>query len=99
MVARESLSVIQQAIVEQPRFARGFFWMGQIWKHLNDPAQAEKAFRDASTVDKGFLEAEREVRLLEMRRTKSSQGRPGPQPTTANRQPGGLFGKLLKRDD
>jgi hypothetical protein len=100
MVARESLSVIQQSTVDQPRFARGFFWAGQIWKYLNDPAQAEKAFREAATVDKGFLEAEREVRLLEMRRTKSNQNRPGPQgPSTANRQPGGLFGKLLKRDD
>jgi hypothetical protein len=100
LVARESLSVIQQATVEQPRFARGFFWIGQIWKHLNDPGQAERAFREAATVDKGFLEAEREVRLLEMRRTKAGQNRPtATGPTTANRPAGGLFGKFLKRND
>jgi tetratricopeptide (TPR) repeat protein len=99
LVARESLSVIQQAVGEQPRFARGFFWMGQIWKHLNDPTQAEKAFREAATVDKGFLEAEREVRLLEMRRTRASQTRPGDQgPSTATR-PSGIFSKFLKRND
>jgi tetratricopeptide (TPR) repeat protein len=98
LVARESLSVIQQAVVEQPRFARGFFWIGQIWKYLNDPVQAEKAFREASSADKGFLEAEREVRLLEMRRSKSAQSRPAASPASA-RQQGGLFGKFLKRDD
>jgi curved DNA-binding protein CbpA len=100
LVSRESLSVIQQAVVEQPRFARGFFWIGQIWKHLNDLNQAEKAFREAASADKGFLEAEREVRLLEMRRTRASQGRPAASgPSTANRQGGGLFGKFLKRND
>jgi curved DNA-binding protein CbpA len=93
LVARESLAAIQQSVVDQPRFARGFFWIGQIWKHLNDATQAEKAFREAAGVDKGFLEAEREVRLLEMRRTRASQTRPEAPP------PKGLFGKFLKRND
>jgi curved DNA-binding protein CbpA len=93
MVARESLAAIQQAVADQPRFARGFFWIGQIWKHLNDASQAEKAFREAASVDKGFLEAEREVRLLEMRRTRASQTRPADAPVAGR----GLFGKFLKR--
>jgi curved DNA-binding protein CbpA len=99
LVARESLSVIQQAVTEQPRFARGFFWIGQLWKHLNDTNQAEKAFREAANVDKTFLEAERELRLLEMRRTRGSQSRPASPPSTAQRPGGGLFGKFLKRND
>jgi curved DNA-binding protein CbpA len=99
MVARESLSIIQQAVGEQPRFARGFFWMGQIWKYLNDLTQAEKSFREACQVDKTFLEAEREVRLLEMRRTRASSARPADQGQTTANRPGGLFGKFLKRND
>jgi curved DNA-binding protein CbpA len=99
LVARESLSVIQQAVSESPRFARGFYWIGQIWKHLNDIPHAEKAFREAANLDKGFLEAEREVRLLEMRRARSTQPKGGASgPTTANR-PTGLLNKILKRNE
>jgi curved DNA-binding protein CbpA len=97
LVARESLATIQQAVSESPRFARGFYWIGQIWKHLNDMPHAEKAFREAANLDKGFLEAEREVRLLEMRRARESKGR-STGPTSAAR-PTGLLNKILKRNE
>lgn len=99
LVARESLATIQQAVSESPRFARGFYWIGQIWKHLNDMPHAEKAFREAANLDKGFLEAEREVRLLEMRRARETKTRgTSGGPATANR-PTGLLNKILKRGD
>jgi curved DNA-binding protein CbpA len=99
LVARESLATIQQAVSESPRFARGFYWIGQIWKHLNDMPHAEKAFREAANLDKGFLEAEREVRLLEMRRARETKSRGSATgPATANR-PTGLLNKILKRGE
>lgn len=94
LVAREALATLQQVVAAETRFARGYFWIGQIWKFLNDPIQAEKAFREALRLDKGMLDAEREIRLLEMRKAKSaSKG-----PTQTARQPG-LFNKLLKRGE
>jgi curved DNA-binding protein CbpA len=100
VLARESLSTLQHVVSEIPRFARGFYWIGQIWKYLNDMNQAERAFKEAITLDPRFLEAEREVRLLEMRRARATQSRPTTQgPTTATRQGGGLFGKILKRNE
>jgi tetratricopeptide (TPR) repeat protein len=100
VLARESLSTLQQVVAEIPKFARGFYWIGQIWKYLNDMNQAERAFKEAITIDPRFLEAEREVRLLEMRRARAAQSRPTTQgPATATRQGGGLFGKILKRNE
>jgi tetratricopeptide (TPR) repeat protein len=100
VVARESLATLQQILREGERFARGHYWVGQIWKYLNDMDKAERAFREAIKHDKTLLEAEREVRLLEMRRAKATQARPATQgPATATRQTGGLLGKLFKRDE
>jgi tetratricopeptide (TPR) repeat protein len=99
LVAREALATLQQVVGAEARFARGFFWIGQIWKFLNDPIQAEKAFREAVRLDRGLVDAEREIRLLEMRKAKAVNNRP-PQTATARQNPtGGLFGKLLKRGE
>jgi curved DNA-binding protein CbpA len=97
VLAREALATLQQVVGAQPRFSRGFFWIGQIWKYLNDPNQAEKAFREALRLDKANVDAEREIRLLEMRKAKAATNRPTQ--TATARQSGGLFGKLLKRGD
>ncbi|HXU83466.1 MAG TPA: DUF4388 domain-containing protein [Polyangia bacterium] len=97
LVARENLATLQQVVAAEGRFARGFFWIGQIWKFLNDPIQAEKAFREALRLDRGLVDAEREIRLLEMRKAKASTEK-GTKTATA-RQSGGLFGKLLKRGE
>jgi len=95
VLAREVLGTLQQVVASQPRFARGFYWIGQIWKYLNDPNQAEKAFREALKLDRAMLDAEREIRLLEMRKAARAQTTKAPQTATA-RQSSGLLGKLLK---
>jgi curved DNA-binding protein CbpA len=97
VVAREALATLQQVVTADPRFARGFFWIGQIWKHLNDAIQAEKAFREAVRLDRGLVDAEREIRLLEMRKSKAPASRPGQ--TATARQSTGIFSKLLKRNE
>jgi tetratricopeptide (TPR) repeat protein len=97
LVAREALATLQQVVAAEVRFARGFFWIGQIWKFLNDSIQAEKAFREALRLDRGLLDAEREIRLLEMRKAKAAANRPSQ--TATARQNNGLFGKFLKRGE
>lgn len=94
-IARETLGLLKETLQQRPQFARGHFWVGQVWKHLNDMDQAEKAFREAMRVEKGFLEAEREVRLIEMRRQKPTSAR-APAGTASAEKPNRLLGKFFK---
>lgn len=92
-VVRDSLKVIEGVIQERPRFARGHFWAGLLWKFLGDIPKAEQAFRQAVVVDNSFIDASRELRLIEMRKTKSSSKAPTkPEPPR-----GGLMGKLFNK--
>jgi curved DNA-binding protein CbpA len=90
-VVREAQKIIAEAVSAQPRFARGHYWLGLIAKFLNDPGRAERAFREAVNQDKDFLDASRELRLLEMRRTRGgTTGKNG-------ESRGGLMGRLFKK--
>jgi hypothetical protein len=89
-VVRETLRTLEAVVEERPRFARGHYWVGLLWKFLNEPSKAERAFRVAVDVDTSFIDASRELRLIEMRKSKSPTGKPD-QPR------GGLMGKLFKK--
>jgi curved DNA-binding protein CbpA len=91
-VVREVQRSIADVVAAQPRFARGHYWLGQIWKFLNEPDRAEAAFREAAHQDKDFIEAEREMRVLEMRRTKAHATRKKTEPPQ-----GGIVGRLFKK--
>jgi len=90
-VVREVQRIIADVVAAQPRFARGHYWLGQIWKFLNEPERAEHAFREAVNQDQAFLEANRELRLLEMRRTRSGTHKASDPPR------GGLMSRLFKK--
>jgi curved DNA-binding protein CbpA len=91
-VVREVQRIIADAVSAQPRFARGHYWLGQIWKFLNEPDCAERAFREAVRQDKDFLDASREMRLLEMRRVRASAARKNPEPPR-----GRIVSRLFKK--
>jgi len=91
-VVREVQRILAEAVAAQPRFARGHYWIGQTWKFLNEPARAEAAFREAVKQDKDFLEASREMRLLEMRRSRTGAARKNHQPAG-----GGIMNRLFKK--
>jgi tetratricopeptide (TPR) repeat protein len=106
-LASDTLRIIEDVIKAKAKFALGHYWVGQVWKFLNDPAHAEKAFREAASLQKPFLEAERELRLIEMRRARATssgaaaaeqakRSGPGSRTTTATKG-GGFLNKLLKR--
>ncbi len=71
-LARDTLATLEKVIRERPRFALGHLWCGQIWNFLADGGKATKSFRKALEVDGTMMEAERELRLIEMRRRRSS---------------------------
>ena len=91
-VVREVQRIIADVVAAQPRFSRGHYWLGQIWKFLNEPDRAERAFREAVNQDKEFIEATREMRLLEMRRTRKSAAHKDSDPPR-----GGIMGRLFKK--
>jgi tetratricopeptide (TPR) repeat protein len=93
-VVRDTLKVMEGVMQERPRFARGHYWLGLLWKFLNEPAKAEHAFREAVAVDTGLIDASRELRLIEMRKQKSAVSKPAGKPEPP---PGGFMGKLFKK--
>ena len=77
-ISRETLKILEGVLKERPRFARGFYWVGLLWKFLNETGKAEPAFREAVRIDDSLIEASRELRLIEMRKGKG--GKPSGKP-------------------
>jgi hypothetical protein len=95
VLVRDTLKTMEEVVRERPKFARGFYWVGLLWKFLNEADKAERSFREAVTLDAAFIDAGRELRLIEMRKSKSGPGKSG-----AKFEPprgGGLMGKLFKK--
>jgi len=93
-IVRETLKTLEGVLKERPKFARGFYWVGQLWKFLNESSKAEEAFREAVQVDSSFIEASRELRLIEMRKGKTSAGKAGAKAESGH---GGRKGKFWKK--
>jgi curved DNA-binding protein CbpA len=91
-VVREVQRIIADAVAAQPRFARGHYWLGQVYNYLNEPDRAERAFREAVNQDGDLIEASRELRLLEMRRTRGGTPRKDSDPPR-----GGMMSRLFKK--
>ena len=93
VVVRETLKILEGVLKERPRFARGFYWVGQLWKFLNESPQAERAFREAVEIDSAFIEASRELRLIEMRKSKATTSKSGSKVEAKGGSKGGFWKK------
>lgn len=82
---------LNKAIELSPKCAPAYFYFGEIYNQTGDTDRAYGCFKKALELRPGWLEAEREVRLIEMRRARGGGG------GGDNRKGGGLFGKLLKK--
>lgn len=94
-LVRDTLKTLEEVVRERPKFARGFYWIGLLWKFLNEADKAERSFREAVALDAAFIDAGRELRLIEMRKSKSTPGKPGAK--TEPPHGGGFMGKLFKK--
>jgi hypothetical protein len=95
-LVRETLKIIEDTMKERPRFPIGLYWIGLLHKHLGDLQSAADAFRASINQDKKMLEAERELRVIELRRTRATAAQPiaeKPAAATAARKDS----KILKR--
>jgi curved DNA-binding protein CbpA len=89
---RETQAAVEAAVAERPRFARGHYWLGVLHKERGQGDAAERAFRAAVAADASFLDAQREIRLLELRRSRGGDTAP-----PARSAGSGLFDKVFKR--
>lgn len=100
LLASDTLRLIREALKERPHFARGHYWIGEIMKNQGEAEAAEAAFRSCLEVDKDFLEAERELRLIEMRRRKGKTPEVPAAPTAtppSTKTASSLLNRFLKR--
>jgi curved DNA-binding protein CbpA len=99
-LVRDTLKVLDEVLRDRGRFAVAHYWMGLLHKHLGDNNAAENAFRAAIGQDKSLLEAERELRLIEMRKQKAASATAADKQaggSATRKETGGLFNKFLKR--
>ena len=100
-MVRETLKVLMDALAERPMFPQAHHWCGLLYKHLGQNERAEEAFRQAIAQDGSLIEAQRELRVLEMRRARITASHPAvsdrPATASAARSKDGLFGRLLKK--
>jgi hypothetical protein len=63
-----TLKAVREALRAEPNFALGHYFVGELFKLRNDMNRAENAFRAAVSHDPNMIEAQRELRLITMRR-------------------------------
>ena len=85
-----AIATLHVLLKKEPKHARGFYFLGMVLKSRNDMAQAEKAFERALHLKADLVDAERELRLLKMRREKDSE-------SNESGKKGGLFGLFKRR--
>ncbi len=98
-LVRETLKILDDTMKERPRFPQGLYWMGLLHKHLGDLSNAATAFRAAVGQDANLLDAERELRVIDLRKKATAAHAVPEKPGAASaaRQKGGGFNKFLKR--
>jgi CheY-like chemotaxis protein len=68
-----ALDQIKKAITLSPQSPAGFYYLGQIRKACGDHAEAEKMFRKTTELRPDHVEANRELRLYQLRRGKGDE--------------------------
>lgn len=63
---------IEKAIGMNPRIAENYYYLGCIYKHIDDMGKAEANFLKAVECKPEFIEAKRELRLIQQRKSEVS---------------------------
>jgi tetratricopeptide (TPR) repeat protein len=64
----DALKKMKEAVRSDNQFAYGYYFLGSLQKLANEPDAATRSFRAALEADAGMMEAQRELRLLTMRK-------------------------------
>jgi tetratricopeptide (TPR) repeat protein len=71
-VLNEVKKRLEEAIALNPNVAENYYYLGCVYKHFADTRKAEANFLKAVKCDPDFIEAKRELRLLEQRRVEKN---------------------------
>lgn len=100
----EKIAVFDRCIVLKPNSEKALFWRGQLYKRIDMAERAVHDFKKAAELNPRNLDAVREVRLYDMRSTRSNKAvsdaatRPARASVPpANETKNGLFGRLFKK--
>jgi len=78
------IALLGQALAQQPTNQRSLWYRGQLYKRTGNERRAAKDFRTLLEINPKHLDAQREVRLLDMRKTQPKEDK-------------GILGKWFKR--
>jgi curved DNA-binding protein CbpA len=94
----EKIKILDGAITRAPKCERAYFYRGMLYKRIDEFNAAIKDFRESAELNPRNVDAQREVRLHNMRKTgdKGKSIPPGAR-GAATKDSGGLFGKLFKK--
>jgi tetratricopeptide (TPR) repeat protein len=67
----EATKTIREAVRADPQFAYGHYFVGALQKLANDSTAAARSFKAALEADATLVDAQRELRLLNMRKAKN----------------------------
>jgi curved DNA-binding protein CbpA len=91
----ELIARITKALEKSPRCERGYFYRGMLHKRVGHEAAAARDFRKASELNPRNIDAQREVRIFEMR--KGGVSTPTGSKKKDDDKNSSLFGKLFKK--
>jgi cytochrome c-type biogenesis protein CcmH/NrfG len=70
----DAKALLQQAAKLSPNNPRAYYYLGMCLKEENDVDRAYNMFKKAYDLDARLIDAEREMRLINMRREKEKSG-------------------------
>jgi tetratricopeptide (TPR) repeat protein len=76
-IVGEVKKAFSKALELNPKCVAAFFYLGQIYKHVGDLDRAYNHFAKVLQLQDSHVDARRELRVLEMRRSKSSDKKGG----------------------
>ena len=74
-VRREAQEQIQKATSLAPNSPSGYYYLAKLHKACEEPARAERMFRKVMELRPNHVEASQELRLIEMRKSKSGSSK------------------------
>jgi tetratricopeptide (TPR) repeat protein len=99
----ESIKILDRAVSKNNRSENAYFWRGLLYKRLGKADLALKDFRQVVEINPRNIDAAREVRLYQMRKSSnpapSKTGRSSPVPPKAGdpSKSSGILGRLFKK--
>lgn len=95
---RTKIGRLNEAVGLNAKCERAYFYRAMLFKRLGDDAAAYGDFKMASQLNPHNVDAQRELRLLEMRKKVGASGAPAPvENKEKDADKGGFFGRLFKK--